>query len=54
MKREKMIRILHLLAIPCWGTYNVVAGAYGSAIGNLLALVSILTALRRYKHKKEA
>ena len=48
MKREKMIRILSLFAVPCWLIYNIVCGAYASAIGSVLALVSIISALIRY------
>ncbi len=51
MKSEKMIRTVSLFAIPCWLTYNVAAGAYGSAIGNVLAAISIVTALVRYSKK---
>jgi len=48
MKKEKTIRIVSLFAVPCWLIYNIVSGAYGSAIGSVLALVSIITALVRY------
>lgn len=53
MKKERMIRILCLFAVPCWGTYNVVSGAWGSAVGNVLALVSILSALWRYAREEK-
>lgn len=55
MKTEKRIRIVSLFAIPFWLVYNVIAGAYGSAIGSFLAAVSVITALVRYskKNKKE-
>ena len=48
MKTEKLIRIVSILAVPCWLTYNIIAEAYGSAIGSFLALVSIISALIRY------
>lgn len=54
MKTEKMIRIVSLFAVPCWLVYNIIAGAYGSALGSILALVSILTSLIRYSAKKNA
>ena len=54
MKTEKMIRIVSLFAVPCWLVYNIIAGAYGSALGSVLALVSILTSLIRYSAKKNA
>lgn len=55
MKSEKMIRIVSLFAIPCWLVYNFITRAYGSAIGSILALISIILALIRYskKYKKE-
>lgn len=52
MKTEKMIRIVSLFATPCWFTYNLIAGAYGSAIGTVLAAISIVTALVIYSRKK--
>ena len=48
MKNEKRLRIVSLFAVPCWLVYNVVSKAYGSAVGSVLALISILTALIRY------
>ena len=49
MKREKGIRIVSLMAVPCWLSYNVICGAYGSVIGNVLGAVSIVTALIRHR-----
>ena len=48
MKNEKMLRIVSLFAVPCWLVYNFVYEAYGSAIGSILALISVITALVRY------
>ena len=53
MKNEKLIRIVSLFAIPCWFTYNIITKAYGAAIGSVLALVSIVSALIRYSHYKK-
>ena len=53
MKNEKLIRIVSLFAVPCWLVYNLVYKAYGSVIGSVLALISIIAALIRYKEKKE-
>ena len=53
MKTEKMIRIVSLFSSPCWLIYNIISGAYGSAIGSILALISIITALIRYSSKGE-
>ena len=51
MKNEKLIRIMSLFAVPCWLVYNVISGAYGSAVGSVLALISIVSALIRYSRK---
>lgn len=53
MKKEKWIRIFSLTAVPCWLAYNLSCGAYGSVLGNLLAAVSIVTALIRYAKRQE-
>ena len=52
MKTEKMIRIVSLFAIPFWLVYNIISGAYGSAVGSVLALISVVYALIRYSSKK--
>jgi hypothetical protein len=54
MKKEKMIRIVSLLAVPCWFIYNTACGAWGSVLGNILAAISIITALIRYAKKIES
>lgn len=54
MKKEKMIRIITLFASPCWFTYNIISGAYGSAIGSVLSVISIITALIRYSKLKNS
>lgn len=48
MTREKHIRWFSLLALPTWLFYNVSCGAYGSALGNILGIVSIVMAMLRY------
>ena len=53
MEKERMIRIVSLLAVPCWLVYNFVSGAYGSAVGSVLALISILVALVRYSKSEK-
>lgn len=50
---ERIIRIVSLAGSPFWLVYNLVSGAYGSAIGDVLTIVSILTAMIRYDFKKE-
>ena len=46
--REKHIRLFSLSCLPFWLFYNVRCGAYGSALGNVLAAISIVSALLRY------
>lgn len=55
LDNEKHIRILSLLGAPFWLIYNVVCGAFGSAIGNALSIISIITAMFRHdiKFKKK-
>lgn len=48
MTRETHIRILSLGALPFWLFYNLSCGAYGAALGNVLAMGSIVTAMVRY------
>ena len=46
-KSERRIRILSLLGAPPWLVYNLIAHAYGSAIGNVITLVTIGIAILR-------
>ena len=48
LTKEKNIRIVSLLGAPFWLVYNIVNLAYGSAIGNVITLVSITLAIVRY------
>ena len=48
MSREKHIRIFSLAALPFWLFYNLRCGAYGAALGNVLVIGSIVTAMKRY------
>ena len=52
MRKEKMIRIVSIFSVVFWLVYNIVSGAYGSAIGSILALFSIICALVRYRAPK--
>lgn len=45
---EKIIRRVSLLGCPFWLAYNIISGAYGSCIGDILSIVSLLTAMMRY------
>ena len=48
MTRERLIRRYSLAALPFWLFYNLSCGAYGAALGNVLAAASIITAMIRY------
>ena len=47
-RSEKMIRTVSLLGAPCWFIYNIFNQAYGSALGNVITVVSIGIAMIRY------
>ena len=46
--RERIIRIVSLFAAPCWLAYNLVNVAFGSALGNVITIVSLAVAIWRY------
>ena len=48
LKRERDIRIMSLLGAPFWLVYNLMNLAFGSAAGNVITMVSIVTAIVRY------
>lgn len=48
MVDERKIRIVSLSGSPFWLVYNLAAGAFGSATGDLLSILSIVTAMIRY------
>lgn len=48
---EKRIRQVSLAGCPFWLIYNFCCGAYGSCIGDILSIVSIVTAMFRYDFK---
>ncbi len=49
--KEAHIRKISLLAAPFWLTYNLSNLAYGSAVGNVLVILSITAAMIRYDRK---
>ncbi|MBE6677216.1 MAG: YgjV family protein [Ruminococcaceae bacterium] len=49
LSSEKAIRWVSLFGAPFWFAYNMISKAYGSAIGNILTIISIVIALIRYK-----
>ncbi len=50
---ERAIRWVSLFAAPFWFIYNFLSGAYGSAIGNIFTILSILIAMMRYKNSEK-
>ena len=48
LRTEPKIRLVSLLGAPFWLVYNLASMAYGSALGNVITLVSILVAIIRY------
>ncbi len=50
INNEKIIRRVSLLGSPFWFVYNFSSRAYGSAIGDILTICSILTAMIRYRN----
>ena len=47
---EKIIRRVSLLCSPFWFVYNILSRAYGSAIGDILSMCSIIIAMVRHKN----
>lgn len=45
---EKRIRQVSFLGCPFWLVYNFLSGAYGSCIGDVLSMASLLIAMLRY------
>lgn len=52
LKNEKQIRIFSLLGAPCWMAFNIGCGAFAGAVGNVITVISIGTALIRYDLRK--
>ncbi len=51
---EKIIRIVSFIGSPFWLVYNLASLAYGSAIGDILSMISIGTAIYRYDIRGKA
>ena len=52
MTQEKSIRRISLAGSPFWLAYNLASRAYGSAIGDVLSMASIIIAMIKYRDKK--
>ena len=48
LNKERQIRCVSFFGAPFWLIYNLISGAYGSAVGNVMAMVSIGIAILRY------
>lgn len=48
LKRERAIRLVSIFSTPFWLIYNLMSTAYGSAIGSVIAFVSLTVAIIRY------
>ena len=53
LTEEKRIRRFSLAALPFWLYYNLSCGAFGAALGNVLAAGSLITAMLRYDLPKK-
>lgn len=49
---EQTIRRFGLASAPFWLVYNFLSQAYGASVGSLLAIVSIITAMVRYRKSR--
>jgi hypothetical protein len=50
---ERKIRIVSLIGSPFWFIYNFASRAYGSSIGDIFTMLSIIIAMIRYRKSKE-
>lgn len=50
-ENEQTIRKFGLYSAPFWLVYNYILQAYGAALGSVIAIVSIIVAMVRYRKK---
>ena len=50
--RERVVRLVSLFGAPFWLSYNLICGAYASAVGNVLTIMSIIFALYRFRNAR--
>ena len=48
LEDEKNIRRMSLAGCPFWLSYNIISGAYGSVVGDILSIISLTVAIFRY------
>jgi hypothetical protein len=53
ISNEKTVRRLSLIGSPFWLAYNLISKAYGSSIGDVLSMISIIIAMFRYDFRKK-
>lgn len=53
LTNEKHIRRISFLGSPFWFVYNIISSAFGSAMGDMMTMVSITLAMYRYDFKKD-
>ncbi len=53
LNNEKIIRRVSLLGSPFWFVYNFLSHAYGSAIGDILTMMSIIVAMIKYRNTRK-
>lgn len=51
---EQTIRKFGLCSAPFWLIYNYISQAYGAALGSVLAIISVVTSMIRYRKNKHA
>ena len=49
---EQTIRKFGLLSAPFWLCYNYISKAYGAALGSVIAIISVVVSLVRYRETK--
>jgi glucan phosphoethanolaminetransferase (alkaline phosphatase superfamily) len=54
LTEERKIRLLSLAGSPFWFVYNTASKAYGSSVGDVLSMASIISAMIRYKKQEKA
>lgn len=53
MKNERLLRYITLPSCVMWSIYNIVVGSWGGALGDALALTSLLIAVYKFDIRKE-
>ena len=47
-KREKNVRLMSVCGVPFWLSFNIIKGAYGSLVGDVLSFVTLSYSIIRY------